>query len=110
MGLHPGNHLAGAEGLGDVVVRAQAQTADLVNVLLLGGYHDNGGIFYFPYLFTDFKTVGAGEHEVQNKQIKFLIQRLSQPCISSVTNLNLKSGQFQIVFLQICDCFFIFYD
>ena len=36
MGLHPGHQLAGAEGLCDIIVSAQAQAADLVDVVLLG--------------------------------------------------------------------------
>ena len=36
VGFYPGYQLAGAEGLGHIVVGAQAQAADFVNIVLFG--------------------------------------------------------------------------
>ena len=63
-----------------------------------------------PDLSADFKAIHAREHQIQNNQIKLLLQRTPQPFISFIFNLYFKAGQLQIILLQICDRDLIFYD
>ena len=44
LALHPGQHLDGVEGLGDIVVRADVQPQHLIAVLALGGEQDDGDV------------------------------------------------------------------
>ena len=64
--LHTRHHLAGAERLRDVVVGAQAQAADLVDVVLLRGDHDDGRILGLADLFADLKSIHPLKHQIQD--------------------------------------------
>ena len=67
-GLDAGHHLPGAEGLDDIVVRAQLQAHDLVHLLALGGEHDDGDLAGLADLPTDVDAGFAGHHDVQHAQ------------------------------------------
>ena len=77
-GIHPGHQLAGAKGLGDVVIGAQHQAVHLVHLLAFGGKHDDAqGIIFLPDMLADGKTVDAGHHDIQNgdrKAVALLIK------------------------------------
>src|SRR3990172_6584964 len=56
-GLHSSHHLPDAEGLGDVIVRAELEPEDPVGLLAPCGEHDDGKrlvLLAFPNLFADF--------------------------------------------------------
>ena len=110
MCLNSGYQFTRAERLCHVIICSKSQTSDLVDVIFLCRHHDDRNVFLLAHLSADIETVHFRKHQIQNDQIKFLVQCTCQSCISSVAYLNLKPGEFQIVLLQICDCFFIFYD
>ena len=73
LGLDPGNHLQGIEGLCDVVVGPDGQAHDLIPVQPPGCEHDNGAIGLLPDLLAELKTVRIGEHHVQKRQIQVCV-------------------------------------
>ena len=110
MGLYTGHHLAGAEGLCDIIVGSQAQTADLVDVVLLGRHHNDWGVLIFPDPLADLKAVHAGQHQIQDEKIKFLLQGPLKPGFPVVFDLHLKARKLQIILLQLRNALFVFYD
>ena len=69
-GLDARQHLAGAEGLGDVVVRAQFQAEQLVKLLALGGEHDDGQVGLLADLAADHEAVHLRHHDVQKHDVR----------------------------------------
>jgi serine/threonine protein kinase len=68
-GLDSRQDLAGAEGLGNIVVGPHFQADDPVRLLGLGGEHDDrqgGGGRLGTKTPADFQTVHLGQHEIQN--------------------------------------------
>ena len=110
MGLHPGHHLTGAERLGDIVVRAQTQAPDLVDVILLRRNNDHRRIPGAADLLADLKAVGARQHQVQENQVKVLRQAPLQSPVAVILSLHLKTGKLQIILLQLRDTDFILND
>ena len=93
--------------LSHIVICAQSQTPDLINVILLGRNHKDWRILVFPNLAADFKAIHLRQHQVKNKQIKVLGQCPVQTALAIVLNLHLKTGKLQIILLQIRDCHLI---
>ena len=69
-GLHARHHLARVEGLGQVVVRAQLEAHDAVDVLAPGGEHEDGRLAAPPDLPGDLHAVPAGQHEVEHDEVR----------------------------------------
>ena len=65
---HAGHELARREGLGHVVVRADGQADDLVDLVVTGRHHDDIGVAERPELTADLDTVPVREREVQDDQ------------------------------------------
>ena len=68
----PGQEHPGAEGLGDIVVRAQLQPRDNVRFLPLGRDHDHRemlGPVVLLEMAADLQAVHAREHEVQEDEV-----------------------------------------
>ena len=75
VGLHPGQELPVFKGLDDIVVRPQLQAPDLVVLLLPGGEHDDGhGRPGLADLLTHVKAAHPRQHQVQQHQIRVLLQ------------------------------------
>ena len=110
MRLHPGYQLAGTEGLCHVVIRPQAQSPDLVNIVFLGGNHDDRNIFLLPHLPADLKAIHPRQHQIQDHQLEIFLQCALKPCLPVGSYLYLKPGKLQIILLQIRDGFFVFYN
>ena len=110
MRLHAGNQLAGAERLGHIIIRAEPQAADLVDIVLLRGHHDDRGVLLIPDLPADLKTVHTGQHQVQDDQVKIPVKPHLKAGLTVIGHFHFKAAQFQIIFLKISDALFIFYD
>jgi hypothetical protein len=79
VGGHPGAaqgrldaaaELAHREGLGDVVVGADLQPADLVGLASLRGQHDDRHLAAGAELAADFDAVQLGQHQVEDDQVE----------------------------------------
>ena len=99
-----------AERFGHIVICSKSQSTDLINVIFLCGNHQNWRIFVISDFFTDLKSVHSRQHQVENVKIKFFFQGTFESNVSLALNLNFKSAQFQIIFLQLCNTLLIFYD
>ena len=74
--LNPGDQLPHAEGLGDVIVRAQLQAQDLVHLVAFGGKHDDGGIRRGGSALqtaANLHAVNTGQHDIQQHHGKTLM-------------------------------------
>src|SRR5579871_426851 len=69
--FHAGSELAGAEGLGHVIVGSEFEAHHYLRLLRLGGQHENGSAqAVAPELAADFKTILSGKHDVEQNQIE----------------------------------------
>ena len=76
--LDPGDELQGPEGLRHIVVRAQGEPGDLVDLLILGGEHDDGKILVFPDFLADGKAAHVRQHHIQDGQVRRLLLQPGQ--------------------------------
>ena len=97
---YPRNELVGAERLGDVVVRAEAEALDLVDVLFLCGNHDDGNVLYLANLFAYLKAVKSGKHNVKDEKIVVVLKGILKSFLSLRVSVYLKSVEFEIVLLK----------
>ena len=67
--MHAGHEFAGAEGLGDVIVGAEAEAFELVGLGGAGGQHDDGDVAGGAQAAADFGAVEQGEHAVEDDEI-----------------------------------------
>ncbi len=68
--LHPGYQLAGAKGLGDVVLGTQGEAHHLVGFLVLRREEDNGNVAHLSGAHAQLETIDAGHHDVHDGQIE----------------------------------------
>jgi hypothetical protein len=66
---HLGHQLAGAEGLGDVIIRTQIQADELVLLGGLGRKHDDGHFGLGSQDAADVEAVHLGQQQVQDDEI-----------------------------------------
>ena len=66
---HPGDQFPGRERLGHVVVGAELEADDLVNLTVLRGQHDDRHVRPFPQAPADLAARQAGQHEVEQHQV-----------------------------------------
>ena len=100
MRLHAGHQLARGERLCDVVVRAEAQAPDLVDIVLLGRDHEDRRVPLRPDLPADLEAVRPGQHEVQDVEVIVLRERGREPAAAVRLDIHIKPGELQIVFFQ----------
>ena len=79
-----GQQLLKGEGLDEVVVRAGIQTLHAVAHIVARGQHEHGHIAGVAQPFADFKPVQAGQHPVQDDQIRRVVARQFQPAVAVV--------------------------
>ena len=72
IGPDAGGQLAQAERLGDVVVGAELEADDLVELRVLGGEHDDGHARLGPDDPADLDPGELGEHEVEQDEVRAL--------------------------------------
>ena len=79
-GTDAGQQLARVERLGDVVVRAQLESDDLVGVVPAGGDHDQGRVRVLADLARQREPVHARQHQIDEQDVEPLprerLQRL----------------------------------
>jgi hypothetical protein len=67
-GVDARGEFTGIEGLGEVVIGADFEADDAVDVVAVGGEHDDGDRGGCADLAEDFKAAHAGEHDIENDQ------------------------------------------
>ena len=68
-GVHTGQQLPVGVWLGDVVVRTDLQTHDLVDLGILGGEHDDGNTGRAPNTTAHLRARQTREHEIEQHQV-----------------------------------------
>ena len=68
---HAGDHAREGEWFGDVIIRADLQACDLIDLLREGGEHDDGYVAFTAQDAADFAPVDVGEHQVEDDEIGF---------------------------------------
>src|SRR5215217_4243057 len=68
--LDAGNQFSRAEGLANVVIGADAEANDRVDLVALGRHHDDGYIALGADAPADLKPVNARQHEVEQDKIR----------------------------------------
>jgi hypothetical protein len=76
---NPGHKLAGREGFGEVVVRADLQTEHPVGFLRARRDHDHRHIRLLAQGDADFDPVSPGEHEVEDHDVGLRAECLAKP-------------------------------
>jgi hypothetical protein len=69
-----GEEFAGIEWLWEVVVRAEFETHDAVDVLPLGGKHEHRNVRFRPNAPKSLEAVHPREHDIEHDQIELLRQ------------------------------------
>ena len=108
MSLYSCNQFSGRKGLGHIIICTKTQSADLVDVVLFGGYHDDGYIFLRPYFSADIESVGSRKHKIKDHKIVIIIHCRIKAVISAIEGLDFKTVHLQIIFLEIGNFFLIF--
>src|ERR1035438_2005754 len=110
-GFHPGEQLPDAEGLGDVIVRAQFQAADNVILLPLGGEHDDGHVqLAGPGSPADLIAIDLRQHQVQQQQVRRFLQQGIQSLLAVPGGADHIALSFKVVLQPAQQCRIVFND
>src|SRR5690606_4770265 len=74
----PCHQLTGTERFGDVVVCTKVKTLQLVVLHHARRQHDDGNLGLLTHLPADVKPVQAGQHKVQDHQVRVLFAQDSE--------------------------------
>lgn len=102
------NEFARVEWLGQVIIRAEFEAQDLVNIFIAGGEHQNGcRILRSAQAPADFKAIQFWEHEVQHDQRGMLTRNRVERGFSIVDGLDTKSFAFEVQARQLDNGWFV---
>ncbi len=105
------NQFARVEGLGQVIVRAEFEAEDLVNVLVAGGEHEDGrGIVTLAQALADFEAIQFGEHHVQHDQRGAKHAHCFERGLAIRCGLDAKALTLQIHLRELQDGGFVVYE
>src|SRR5262245_40652516 len=90
-GVDSRQQLSGVEGLGQVVVGADFQTDDAVDIVAARGQHDDGHLRLRSKPSQDFDAVHLRHHHVQNDEGKVAAERLLESVLAVMRNLHAKA-------------------
>ena len=109
-GVNAGQHLLHFKRLGDVVVGAHLQTGHLILQLALGGEHDDGDFGGLPDLLAHGPAVHAGQHNVQQHQIRLELVEFLQTGQTVSRDFALHLFLFQIDAQQVGNILIVFHN
>ena len=101
------NKLRGAEGLCDIVIRAEAETSYLVYLVLLCGDHEHGALLVLAYLAADLEAVNTREHDIEDNEVIVRADGLVESVFSVEFYLDGVAVRFEIVSLELGYVFFV---
>ena len=96
--------------LGDIIIRSQPESADLINILLFSRNHDNRDILMLPDLLTDIKSIRSRQHKVQDNKVIWSGKRSFQSLCTIRLKIYFKSGKLQIILFQLRYRFLILHN
>ena len=110
MRLDARNEFCRAERLHDVVVRAVAEAADLVAVLLLRRHEEDRHVLFFAHGLADREAVDERQHDVEHEQVKIFRKRPVAPCAPVARRLDRKACRLEVIRLELADGAVVFHD
>ena len=108
--LDTSQHFLHFKGLGDIIIRAGPQAADLVVGLALGGEHDDGGLALSPDGLTYCPAIHHRHHDIQQHQIRANGMELAQTGTAVKSHGDGIAFLFQIHLQQFCNIMIIFHN
>ena len=108
--LDSGYQLQRIKRLGNVVVRADGKSQDLVCVLGPGSQHDDRIKMFLTDLLAEFVAVNIRKHDVQDRQGEIFLFDTIQGILSVITFQNFHPFVGKIDFNQISDGLFVVHD
>jgi hypothetical protein len=70
------------EGLGQVIVGAEFETDDAVDILAASGKHQNGDFGFLAEAAQDFEAIYAWEHDVEHHQVDAGLQGFLEAAVA----------------------------
>jgi hypothetical protein len=110
MGFDAGYELRRAERLDDIVVGAETQSADFVDVFPLGRYHEDRNLFFGPDALADVEAVHPGQHDVQQNEIVCAVEGPVQAFYAVGLDVTFDGIGFEEILFQFGDFLIIFND
>ena len=110
MRLDAGDELVGAEGLDDVVVRTEAEAADLVDFFLSCRNHEDRRVLFPSDGTADGETVETGQHEVEQDEVEVLRESLLRALSAVGDDFGGKPVRFDVVALKLGNGRIVFDD
>ena len=107
-----GHHLHHAEGLGQIIVRAQVQPHHLVVLRSPGGRDDDrdaGGGGIAPEGFENFNAVHSGQHDIQHNELGLGMAQRVEQSHTVPEALRLEAGRPQGIQHQLPDAVVVLY-
>ncbi len=98
-GFDPCEQLARVEGLAKVVVGAELEAEDAVDIFVACGQHQDWYAAGLPHLLQDFEAVDAGQHDIENDQVVAALLRFFESMAAIVDTLDVVVFSLQ-VFLE----------
>ncbi len=108
-GLDAGYQLAGAEGLGDVVLGAQGEADHLVGLFVLRRQEDDRDVAQLANAHAQLEAVDAGHHDVHNGQVEGRACQLFQSRLAAIAGQGVHALGHQQVDHQVGDGLFVVY-
>ena len=109
-GFHPRDELPRAEGFHHVVVSAELETQDAVELLAFGRQKDDRYALQAlvpAHALANLQTVQVGKQDVQQDQVCGLIAKMFEPFLAAAEALNVKAFLAQGVAHQLNDVFLV---
>ena len=110
MRLHTCHHLRCRKRLRHIVICTEPQATDLVDVILPRRNDDDRNILHLPDLLADLEAILPRQHQIQDDQGILSLQRLLKTGISIRRDVDLKTGNLEIIPLQLRNRLLILYN
>lgn len=104
----PRDQYAGGKRFFDVIICAEAETANLVHVIRVRRHHQDRHIQLLAQPLADGKPVHARQHQSQQNKVKCARERRVQPAQTVIRRLDLHAVELQIVALNFRDLMVVF--
>jgi hypothetical protein len=109
--LESARQVPAIERLGEIIIRPQFQTKDLIDFFVLGGQHDDRNlVFLQPEIAADLKPSMPGSMTIQNDQIRRRLHNGVKGRFSVLETFYLKTVFLKIQAHEVDNAFFIIYD
>ena len=107
MGFYARDEFGGIERLYDIIVRADAEPANLIDAGDFRRHHQDRDVFLLAKRAADLEAVRIREHNIQNDEIEVLFDRAFFARGAVVFDHDLEAVELQVVALDFRDVLFV---